>query len=133
MLQMDMATGRIAPASSPATGPRLKPMKTTISTDSVWPPLPGIIAQRIFDADGNFEAPPTSEVLTRDAVRAGAEIARQLGDDTQAAMIRSAMEFDALCPGRDDLGREISPTSWSSQPEGGARGQTIAALRWRRM
>src|SRR6266568_6196164 len=33
-----------------------------------------IVVQRIFDGVGNFEAPPSNEALTRDAVRAGAVI-----------------------------------------------------------
>jgi subtilisin family serine protease len=56
-----------------------------------------IIAQRIFDAVGNYEAPPTSEKLTRDAVRAGADIgSNSWGDDNQGRYDISAMEFDEL-------------------------------------
>jgi len=56
-----------------------------------------IIAQRMFDGAGNFEAPPSFEVLTHDAVRAGAEIGNNSwGDDTQGRYDVSAAEFDAL-------------------------------------
>ncbi len=56
-----------------------------------------IIAQRIFDGDGNFEAPSSFEVLTHDAVRAGADIGNNSwGDDTQGRYDVSAAEFDAL-------------------------------------
>jgi hypothetical protein len=56
-----------------------------------------IIAQRIFDGEGNYEAPPSFETLTRDAVRAGAEIgSNSWGDDTQGQYDLSAAEFDAL-------------------------------------
>jgi subtilisin family serine protease len=63
-----------------------------------------IIAQRIFDGLGNFEAPPTYETLTRDAVRAGADIgSNSWGDDTQGRYDISAMEFDALVRDADEL------------------------------
>jgi len=56
-----------------------------------------IVAQRIFDGVGNYEAPPSNEALTRDAVRAGAEIgSNSWGDDTQGRYDLSAAEFDAL-------------------------------------
>ena len=56
-----------------------------------------IIAQRMFDGAGNFEAPPSFEVLTHDAVRAGADIgSNSWGDDTQGRYDVSAAEFDAL-------------------------------------
>ena len=67
-------------------------------------PGAGIIAQRIFDAEGGFEAPATFEILTRDAVRAGADIgSNSWGDDTQGRYDVSAMEFDALVRDADDL------------------------------
>jgi hypothetical protein len=60
-------------------------------------PKARIVAQRIFDGDGGYEAPPTFETLTRDAVRAGAEIgSNSWGDDTQGRYDLSAAEFDAL-------------------------------------
>lgn len=37
-------------------------------------PQAQIVVQRIFDGVGNFEAPASNEMLTRDAVRAGAQI-----------------------------------------------------------
>jgi len=56
-----------------------------------------IIAQRIFDGAGGYEPPPTFEVLTHDAVRAGAEIgSNSWGDDTQGRYDLSAAEFDEL-------------------------------------
>jgi hypothetical protein len=56
-----------------------------------------IVVQRIFDGVGNFEAPASNEVLTRDAVRAGAVIgSNSWGDDVQGRYDLSAAEFDAL-------------------------------------
>jgi hypothetical protein len=56
-----------------------------------------IIAQRIFDGDGGYEAPRSFEVLTHDAVRAGADIGNNSwGDETQGRYDVSAAEFDAL-------------------------------------
>ncbi len=63
-----------------------------------------IIAQRIFDGAGNYEAPPTFETLTRDAVSAGADIgSNSWGDDTQGRYDISAAEFDALVRDADEL------------------------------
>jgi hypothetical protein len=63
-----------------------------------------IVAQRIFDGIGNYEAPPTYETLTRDATRAGAVIAsNSWGDDTQGRYDLSAAEFDALVRDADEL------------------------------
>lgn len=60
-------------------------------------PGASIIAQRIFDGEGNYEAPPSFETLTHDAVRAGADIgSNSWGDDTQGRYDISAAEFDAL-------------------------------------
>ncbi|MCI0535775.1 MAG: S8 family serine peptidase [Verrucomicrobiales bacterium] len=60
-------------------------------------PQAHIVAQRIFDGVGSYEAPPTFETLTRDAVRAGALIgSNSWGDDTQGRYDISAAEFDAL-------------------------------------
>jgi len=56
-----------------------------------------IVAQRLFDGVGNYEPPPSFEVLTHDAVRAGADIgSNSWGDDTQGRYDLSAAEFDAL-------------------------------------
>jgi hypothetical protein len=56
-----------------------------------------IIAQRMFDGAGTFEAPDSFEALTHDAVRAGADIgSNSWGDDTQGRYDVSAAEFDAL-------------------------------------
>ncbi len=56
-----------------------------------------IIAQRLFDGVGNYEAPDSYEQLTRNAVQAGAVIgSNSWGDDTQGAYDLSAMQFDAL-------------------------------------
>ena len=56
-----------------------------------------IVTQRLFDGAGEYYAPPSFEVLTHDAVRAGAEIgSNSWGDDTQGRYDVSAAEFDAL-------------------------------------
>ena len=67
-------------------------------------PGASLIAQRIFDGDGNYEAPPTYETLTRDAVQNGADIgSNSWGDDTQGRYDLSAAEFDALVRDADAL------------------------------
>jgi hypothetical protein len=67
-------------------------------------PGASIIAQRIFDGDGNYAAPPSFEKLTRDAKRAGADIgSNSWGDDTQGRYDLSAMEFDELVRDADAL------------------------------
>jgi len=67
-------------------------------------PGASIIAQRIFDAAGGYEAPPSFERLTRDATRAGAVVgSNSWGDDTQGAYDLSAMEFDELVRDADAL------------------------------
>lgn len=56
-----------------------------------------IVAQRIFDGDGGYQPPTTFETMTRDAVRAGADIgSNSWGDDTQGRYDLSAAEFDEL-------------------------------------
>lgn len=56
-----------------------------------------VVAQRIFDGAGGYEAPPSNERLTRDAVRAGAVIgSNSWGDDTQGRYDLNAAEFDGL-------------------------------------
>jgi hypothetical protein len=56
-----------------------------------------LIAQRIFDGVGGFEAPESNEQLTRNAVQAGAVVgSNSWGDDTQGQYDLNAMEFDAL-------------------------------------
>ena len=60
-------------------------------------PGASIISQRIFDAAGGYEPPPTFERLTRDAVSGGAVIgSNSWGDDTQGRYDSFAAEFDAL-------------------------------------
>jgi hypothetical protein len=69
-----------------------------------------LIAQRIFDGIGNYEAPPTFETLTRDAVRAGAQIgSNSWGDDTHGRYDLSAAEFDALVRDADELAAGDQP------------------------
>src|SRR5213594_2764035 len=56
-----------------------------------------IVAQRVFDAAGSDELPPSNEALTRDAVRVGAVIgSNSWGDDVQGRYDLSAAEFDGL-------------------------------------
>ncbi len=56
-----------------------------------------LVVQRIFDREGKYEAPPSHETLTRDAVRAGALIgSNSWGEDNQGRYDLSAAEFDAL-------------------------------------
>ncbi len=56
-----------------------------------------VVAQRMFDGDGGYQAPPSFGALTADAVGAGADIgSNSWGDDTQGGYDLSAMEFDAL-------------------------------------
>lgn len=63
-----------------------------------------IITQRIFDGEGNYMAPPSFERLTRDAVRAGADVgSNSWGEDTQGRYDISAMEFDELVRDADAL------------------------------
>lgn len=63
-----------------------------------------IVAQRMFDGIGNFEAPPSFETLTRDALSAGAVIGNNSwGDDTQGRYDISAAEFDELVRDADAL------------------------------
>jgi hypothetical protein len=67
---------------------------------------PGVrlVAQRIFDGQGGFQAPPSFGTLTRDALQAGAEIgSNSWGDDTQGRYDLSAMEFDQLVRDADEL------------------------------
>jgi hypothetical protein len=60
-------------------------------------PAARLVAQRIFDGVGNYQAPPSSAALTRDALKAGALIgSNSWGDDTQGRYDISAAEFDAL-------------------------------------
>jgi subtilisin family serine protease len=88
-----------------------------------------IVAQRIFDADGNYEAPPSNETLTRDAVRAGAEIgSNSWGDDTQGRYDLSAMEFDGLVRDADELAAGDQPYILEfSAGNAGPGGQTIGS------
>jgi hypothetical protein len=69
-----------------------------------------LIAQRLFDGAGNYEPPPSFETLTRDAVRAGADIgSNSWGDDTQGRYDLSAAEFDGLARDADGLALEDQP------------------------
>lgn len=73
-------------------------------------PAARIVAQRIFDGIGNYEAPESFAQLTTDAVRAGAVIgSNSWGDDTQGRYDISAMEFDALV-------RDADPNAPGDQP-----------------
>nr|WP_276607512.1 S8 family serine peptidase [Limisphaera ngatamarikiensis] len=63
-----------------------------------------IVTQRIFDGLGGYQPPPSFERLTRDAVRAGADIgSNSWGDDTGGRYDLSAMEFDELVRDADGL------------------------------
>ncbi|MEY2787326.1 MAG: hypothetical protein RLZZ34_469, partial [Verrucomicrobiota bacterium] len=56
-----------------------------------------LVAQRLFDAAGDYYPPPSFEAMTRDAVRSGAYVgSNSWGDDTQGRYDLSAAEFDAL-------------------------------------
>src|SRR4029434_4331115 len=60
------------------------------------------VEPRLVDGAGNYEAPPSFETLTRDAVQAGADIgSNSWGDDTQGRYDLSAADFDALCRDAD--------------------------------
>lgn len=60
-------------------------------------PEANLIAQRMFDGDGNYEPPSSFEELTHDAVRAGAEIgSNSWGDESRGRYDISAAEFDGL-------------------------------------
>jgi len=60
-------------------------------------PGANIIAQRIFDGLGGYEAPGSFGELTRDAVSSGADIgSNSWGDDSQGRYDLTAAEFDAL-------------------------------------
>lgn len=73
-------------------------------------PKAHIVAQRIFDGLGNYEAPASMAELTTDAVRAGAEIgSNSWGEDTQGRYDVFAMEFDALV-------RDADPETPGDQP-----------------
>ncbi len=64
-----------------------------------------LIMQRIFDGEGNYEAPPSFAALTADAVAAGADIgSNSWGDDTQGRYDISAQEFDGLVRDADGAG-----------------------------
>lgn len=66
-------------------------------------PKAHVVVQRIFNGTGGFEAPPSYQTLTRDAVRAGAIIgSNSWGEDTQGRYDLDAAEFDALVRDADD-------------------------------
>lgn len=82
--------------------------------DNLWglgvAPGARIVTQRLFDGLGGYEAPPTFETMTRDAVRAGAVIgSNSWGDDTQGRYDISAAEFDALVRDADALAAGDQP------------------------
>jgi hypothetical protein len=63
-----------------------------------------LVGQRIFDGQGNYRSPPSFEVMTRDAVRAGAYVgSNSWGEDTQGRYDLTAAEFDALVRDADAL------------------------------
>ncbi|MBX3747852.1 MAG: S8 family serine peptidase [Verrucomicrobiae bacterium] len=69
-----------------------------------------IVAQRMFDGIGNYEPPPSFETLTRDAVRAGADIgSNSWGDTTYGRYDLTAAEFDALVRDADALAAGDQP------------------------
>ncbi len=92
-------------------------------------PRANIIAQRIFDDAGNFDAPPSFETLTRDATRAGAVIgSNSWGDDTQGRYDISAMEFDELVRDADGLAFGDQPYILEfSAGNAGPGGETIGS------
>jgi len=92
-------------------------------------PGANIIAQRLFDAAGGYQPPPTFETMTRDAVRAGADIgSNSWGDDTQGRYDISAMEFDALVRDADALAAgDQSYILEFSAGNAGPGGQTIGS------
>lgn len=56
-----------------------------------------LVGQRIFDAVGEYYAPPSFERLTRDAVRSGAVLgSNSWGDEAYGQYDLSAAQFDAL-------------------------------------
>lgn len=92
-------------------------------------PGASIITQRIFDGAGGYHAPPSFERLTRDAVRAGADIgSNSWGDDTQGRYDLSAMEFDELVRDADaiSLGDQQYILEFSAGNAGSGR-QTIGS------
>ncbi|MCL5097976.1 MAG: S8 family serine peptidase, partial [Candidatus Omnitrophica bacterium] len=88
-----------------------------------------LVAQRIFDGEGNYEAPPSNEVLTHDAVRAGAVIgSNSWGDDTQGRYDLNAAEFDALVRDADADTPDDQPYILEfSAGNAGPGGQTIGS------
>lgn len=86
-----------------------------------------LVVQRIFDAAGNYQAPASNELLTQDAIRAGAVIgSNSWGEDNQGAYDLHAAEFDSLV-------RDADPSHAGDQPyilifsagNSGPRHQTI--------
>jgi hypothetical protein len=73
-------------------------------------PKAHVIAQRIFDGVGGYEAPDSMAQLTSDAVKAGAVIgSNSWGDDTQGRYDLNAEAFDALV-------RDADPDTPGDQP-----------------
>ena len=74
-----------------------------------------VVAQRIFDGLGGYEAPPSMGALTGDAVPAGAVIgSNSWGDDTQGrySLNASSMRWFAM---PIQILRVMSRTSWNSR------------------
>ena len=93
-------------------------------------PGASIIPQRLFGADGSYEPPANGfKQLTRDALRAGAEIgSNSWGDDTQGRYDISAMEFDELVRDADDQAAGAQPYILEfSAGNAGPGGQTIGS------
>ena len=70
-----------------------------------------LVAQRIFDGDGNAADPfPSDETITHDAVRAGAKIgSNSWGTDTQGA-------YDIDCAAFDELVRDADAATAVAEP-----------------
>ncbi len=63
-----------------------------------------IVGQRIFDGDGNYTLNDDFNLLTRDALKAGAVIgSNSWGDDTQGQYNLNAAQFDALVRDADNV------------------------------
>ena len=77
-----------------------------------------LFIERIFDADANEVSPaPTDSDLTRDAVRAGAQIgANSWGNDVQGEYDIDAAQFDELVRDADASTPGTSLTSWNFPP-----------------
>jgi hypothetical protein len=90
-----------------------------------------LVAQRMFDGAGGYEPPPTFEILTHDAVRAGADIGSNswTDDTTEGRYDVSAAEFDALVrdADADTPGDQQYVLEFSAGNTGAAGAQTIGS------